>query len=128
MVAIMSPPYFHPEQAAAAVEAGVHVYVAKPIAVDVPGCRSIEASAKLAGEKKLCFLVDFQTRSTAFYQEAIKRVHAGAIGELTFGEVFYHCGRLGKQAATDEVTAASATGSLTRRSRGHHHRTEYPLH
>lgn len=102
MVAIMSPPYFHPEQAAAAVEAGVHVYVAKPIAVDVPGCRSIEASAKLAGEKKLCFLVDFQTRSTAFYQEAIKRVHDGAIGELTFGEVFYHCGRLGKQAATDE--------------------------
>lgn len=102
MVAIMSPPFFHPEQAAAAVDAGVHVYVAKPIAVDVPGCRSIEASAKMAGEKKLCFLVDFQTRSTAFYQEAIKRVHEGAIGELAFGEVFYHCGRLGKQAATDE--------------------------
>lgn len=102
MVAIMSPPFFHPEQAAAAVDAGVHVYVAKPIAVDVPGCRSIEASAKLAGEKKLCFLVDFQTRAMAYYQEAIKRVHAGAIGELTFGEAFYHCGRLGKQAPSDE--------------------------
>lgn len=102
MLAIMSPPFFHPQQAAAAVDAGVHVYVAKPIAVDVPGCRSIEASAKRATEKKLVFLVDFQTRATAFYQEAIKRVHDGAIGELAFGEVYYHCGRLGKQAATDD--------------------------
>ncbi|MCK4294544.1 MAG: Gfo/Idh/MocA family oxidoreductase, partial [Planctomycetes bacterium] len=40
-VAIESPPYFHPEQAAAAVDAGCHAYVAKPIAVDVPGCQSI---------------------------------------------------------------------------------------
>ena len=40
-VAIESPPYFHPEQAAAAVEAGKHTYVAKPIAVDVPGGISI---------------------------------------------------------------------------------------
>ena len=102
MLAVLSPPFFHPQQAAAAVDAGVHVYVAKPIAVDVPGCRSIEASAKRAAEKKLVFLVDFQTRSTTFYQEAIKRVHEGAIGDLAFGEVYYHCGRLGKQAATDD--------------------------
>jgi predicted dehydrogenase len=103
MVAIMSPPFFHPEQAAAAVDAGVHVYVAKPIAVDVPGCRSIEASAKLAGEKKLCFLVDFQTRSMAYYQEAIKRVHEGAIGELAFGEVSYHCGGFDKRDTAQNV-------------------------
>jgi len=37
-VAIISPPYFHPEQAAAAVDSGKHVYLAKPIAVDVPCC------------------------------------------------------------------------------------------
>src|SRR5215471_20184353 len=36
-VVIESPPYFHPEQAAAAVDAGMHVYIAKPIAVDVAG-------------------------------------------------------------------------------------------
>lgn len=98
MLAIMSPPFFHPEQAAAAVDAGVHVYLAKPIAVDVPGCRSIEATAKLAGEKKLSFLVDFQTRAMPVYQEAIKRVHAGAIGELAFGEVSYHCGGFDRKA------------------------------
>ena len=33
-VVIESPPYFHPEQAEAAVAAGKHVFLAKPIAVD----------------------------------------------------------------------------------------------
>jgi len=91
-VAIESPPYFHPEQAAAAVDAGCHVYVAKPIAVDVPGCLSIGESGKKAAANKLCFLVDFQTRANEFYCEAIKRVHDGAIGRFAFGESSYHAG------------------------------------
>ena len=94
-VAITTPPYFHPEQAAAAVDAGCHVYLAKPIAVDVPGCQSIEASGKKATSKKLCFLVDFQTRAQPFYQEAVRLVHQGAIGDFAFGEASYQCGRLG---------------------------------
>jgi predicted dehydrogenase len=97
-VIIESPPYFHPEQAAAAVDAGKHVYVAKPIAVDVPGCTSIASSGKRASEKKLVFLVDFQTRANPFYQEAIKRVHAGDIGKLVNGEAVYYCGPLGNAA------------------------------
>ncbi len=97
-VAIISPPYFHPEQAAAAVEAGKHVYLAKPIAVDVPGSKSVEASSAKATTKKLAFLVDFQTRVDQYYVEAIKRVHAGALGALAFGESSYHSGRLGAQA------------------------------
>ncbi len=91
-VAIESPPYFHPMQAAAGVEAGVHVYLAKPIAVDVPGCRSVEQSAKKATGKKLCFLVDFQTRTDPFYQEAVRRAQAGDIGDIISGEAFYVCG------------------------------------
>jgi predicted dehydrogenase len=89
-VAIESPPYFHHEQAAAAVDAGVHVYLAKPIAVDVPGCRSIEASAKKAEEKKIVYLIDFQTRTDPFYQEAIRRVQKeGNIGRIISGEASY---------------------------------------
>jgi len=91
-VAIESPPYFHPEQAAAAVEAGAHVYLAKPVAVDVPGCRSIEESSGKASAKKRCFLVDFQTRTDPFYQEAIKRVHNGDIGPILCGEAAYWAG------------------------------------
>jgi myo-inositol 2-dehydrogenase/D-chiro-inositol 1-dehydrogenase len=96
-VVIASPPYFHSEQAAATIDAGKHVYVAKPVAVDVPGCKSVEASGKKATETKRVFLVDFQTRVDPLYMEAIKRVHEGAIGELAFGESSYHCGRLGAQ-------------------------------
>ncbi len=104
-VVIESPPYFHPEQTAAGVEAGKHVYVAKPIAVDVPGCQSIAESGKKATAKKLAFLVDFQTRSTEFYKEAIKRVHAGGIGKITFGEARYHCGALGLKGPADNSPA-----------------------
>ena len=91
-VAIESPPYFHPQQAADAVDAGCHVYVAKPIAVDAPGCRSIGDSGKKATAKKLCFLVDFQTRADKFYMEALKRVRDGALGRFAFGESIYHAG------------------------------------
>jgi predicted dehydrogenase len=89
-VVIESPPYFHPEQAAAAIEAGKHVYLAKPIAVDVPGCKTVEASGKNATAKRLCFLIDFQTRADEFYCEAHKRVHRGALGRFAFGEATYH--------------------------------------
>ncbi len=91
-VAIESPPYFHPQQAAEAVDAGCHTYVAKPIAVDVPGCQSIGDSGRKATGKKLCFLIDFQTRADKFYLEALKRVHDGAIGQFVFGEAIYHAG------------------------------------
>jgi len=89
-VAIESPPYFHPEQAAASVEAGCHTYVAKPIAVDVPGCHSIGESGKRAARNKRCFLIDFQTRADPFYIEALKRLHNGDLGEIVFGEAIYH--------------------------------------
>ncbi len=88
-VAIESPPYFHPEQAAAAVDAGKHVYLAKPIAIDVPGCLSIAESGKKATGGKLVFLVDFQTRANRLYQEAVRRVHGGDIGKIVCGESHY---------------------------------------
>ncbi len=96
-VAIESPPYFHPEQAAAAVAAGKHVFLAKPVAVDVAGCKSILESGEKA-KGKVSFLVDFQTRAQAAFQEVARRVHAGAIGAPVLGHVFYHTGRLRPQA------------------------------
>ncbi|MEE9370575.1 MAG: Gfo/Idh/MocA family oxidoreductase [Sedimentisphaerales bacterium] len=91
-VAIETPPYFHPEQAAAAVDAGVHVIVAKPVAVDVPGCNLIGESGKKATAKNLVFYVDFQTRANAFYREAVKRVQYGDIGRIVCGETSFKCG------------------------------------
>ena len=91
IIAILTPPYFHPDQVEAAVEAGVHVWLAKPIAVDAPGVARIEAAAKKAADKKRCFLVDFQTRSFAHYNEAARLVAAGDLGDLGWGEIEGTC-------------------------------------
>ncbi len=88
-VVIETPPCFHPEQALAAVEAGKHVFLAKPIAVDVPGCLTIAKAGKLATENKLVFRVDFQTRANEHFREAVRLVHLGAIGKLVMVEAFY---------------------------------------
>ena len=112
-VVIESPPYFHPQQAAAGVEAGCHVYVAKPIAVDVLGCKSIGESGEAATAKNLCFQVDFQTRANEFYIEAVKRVHDGAIGDFAFGEATYHAGIPWQ----GQVTAAIDSGNPENRLR-----------
>ncbi len=88
-VVIETPPYFHPEQAAAAVAAGKHVYLAKPIAVDAPGCLTVGEAANRATQKKLVFLVDFQTRANEFYREAVSRVRRGDLGRLVMGEAHY---------------------------------------
>jgi predicted dehydrogenase len=91
-VVIESPPYFHPEHAAAAVAAGKHVYLAKPIAVDVPGCQTVAESGRKATANHLCFQVDFQTRANKLYQEAIKLIHDGGIGKIVSVEANYQCG------------------------------------
>ena len=92
-VAIISPPYFHPEQTVAALEAGKHVYLAKPIAVDVPGCNTIvDAANKHAAT--LCTWVDFQTRQHPFYINAIQRLHGGLLGEPVMGQAYYYARRL----------------------------------
>lgn len=104
-VIIQSPPYFHPEQAAAAIDAGKHVYLAKPVAVDVPGCVSIEASGFQATAKKRVFLVDFQTRAHPAYQEVARWVLSGRIGRVLTVESNYQTSLMfagmGQQLAKD---------------------------
>ncbi len=102
-VAVESPTYFHPEQAVAALEAGVHVYLAKPIAGDVWGCNAIlEAAAKVRG--KCSCMVDFQTRNDPLFREAVQRVHDGMIGEPLLAQAYYHTGRLGLKGHTEGET------------------------
>lgn len=91
-VVIETPPYYHPEHALAAVTAGKHVYVAKPVAVDVPGCRTILRTAQNA-MGKVSFLVDLQTRAQSVFQEAAARVHRGDVGKVVLAQVFYYAGR-----------------------------------
>jgi len=81
-VAIETPPYFMPEQSLAAIEAGLHVYMAKPVAVDVPGALQIEATGKLATASKRCFLIDYQIPTDPVNIEIVRRIHEGGLGRI----------------------------------------------
>lgn len=91
-VALETPPCFFPEHVAAAVEAGLHVYMAKPVAVDVPGCLQVQAAAKRAGEKGRCFLVDYQLPTDPFNIECVNRFRQQALGTLGMVRTHYYGG------------------------------------
>ncbi len=81
-VFLETPPYCFPDHTEAAVEAGCHVYIAKPLGCDVPGCLRIAKMGQKAAANKKVFLADFQTRTDPFYIEGIKRIQAGEIGNI----------------------------------------------
>ena len=81
-VAVVNVPRFHAEHARAAIDAGCHVYAAKPVAVDVPRAMAVQEAGKLATQKKLCYLVDYQMATDPVNIEVVRRVHEGGIGRL----------------------------------------------
>lgn len=107
-VLVIDVPCFYPEQARAAVDAGKHVYVAKPVAVDVPGTLAIGAAGRLATENNLCFLVDYQLPTAPAAIEVANRIRSGALGPMghitSFGMAW--------QAWPDPVLGDSIEGRL----------------
>ncbi|MGB9456884.1 MAG: Gfo/Idh/MocA family oxidoreductase [Bryobacteraceae bacterium] len=89
-VVIATPPYYHPQHLEAMVEAGKHVYCEKPVAVDVPGTRRVLAAGQKA-EGRMSLEVGFQIRQAPPFVELVKRIHAGAIGDISFGAAYYYC-------------------------------------
>jgi len=84
-VNLVGPPGFRPRHFAAAVDAGKHVFMEKPVATDPVGVRKILKTAKKAKEKGLSVVVGFDSRHNPSRIEAVKRIHNGAIGEITSG-------------------------------------------
>lgn len=102
-VAIHSPPFFHVQQAVAAVAAGKHVLIAKPVAIDVAGCERIRQLAKEAAAKGIVVLADVQCRGDEFFNEGIKRIHDGGIGDLMFGQCNYEADLIPLQSDADNT-------------------------
>jgi predicted dehydrogenase len=102
-VALETPPCFFPEHVQAAVDAGLHVYMAKPVAVDVPGCLQVEAAAKKAAEQKQCFLVDYQMPTDPHVIECAKRCREGALGNLGVAKSFYYGGLFSDPPVTENI-------------------------
>jgi len=92
MVLLLTPPGFRPQTLRAAVEAGKHIFMEKPGAVDPVGIRSLMESADLADQKKLSIVVGTQQRWQPQYQELMKRVHNGDLGEVVGGQAYWNWG------------------------------------
>jgi myo-inositol 2-dehydrogenase / D-chiro-inositol 1-dehydrogenase len=90
LVILATPPGFRPIHFAAAVEAGKHVFMEKPVAVDPPGVRAVLEAAKKAKEKKLGVGVGLQRRHQAGYIETIKRLQDGAIGDIVSMRAYWN--------------------------------------
>jgi predicted dehydrogenase len=81
-IVLQTPPCFFQEHASAAAEAGLHVYMAKPVAVDVPGCLRIEAAGKQATEKKRFFFVDYQMPGDPVNVQVAEMIHKEGFAKL----------------------------------------------
>jgi myo-inositol 2-dehydrogenase/D-chiro-inositol 1-dehydrogenase len=82
VVILTTPPGFRPQHLRAAVEAGKHVFLEKPMATDAPGVRSVLESVKIAKEKKLAMVAGFCWRYDYPRRELFKRIHDGQIGDV----------------------------------------------
>jgi predicted dehydrogenase len=92
IVLIATAPAFHPVFVEAAIKAGKHLFVEKPIAVDPVGCRRVIAAGKEAEQKGLVAVVGTQRRHDWNYRLTHQAVAVeGALGRLYAGRVGW-CG------------------------------------
>jgi myo-inositol 2-dehydrogenase/D-chiro-inositol 1-dehydrogenase len=96
-VVVATPPYYHPKHLEAVVAAGKHVYLEKPVAVDVPGALKVIEIGKRA-EGKLSLDVGFQIRDCPPFVEMVRRIHEGALGKIVCGEAHYLTGYIDRPA------------------------------
>jgi len=82
IVLLCTPTHFRPEHFKAAVEAGKHIFMEKPCAVDPVGIRTVIAASKVATSKGLTVITGNQRRHRRDYWEAYAQVRNGLIGEV----------------------------------------------
>ncbi|MDH7482676.1 MAG: Gfo/Idh/MocA family oxidoreductase [Armatimonadota bacterium] len=104
MVILAAPPGFRPSHLKAAVEAGKHVFMEKPVAVDAPGVRTVLECGEIAAQKGLGIVAGTQRRHQLSYIETIKRIHEGAIGDIVSGTCYWNQGGLWNHGRKPEWT------------------------
>lgn len=78
-VLIATPHYFHTDTSVAALRAGLHVLVEKPISVQRADCERLIAAHT---NRRLVFAAMFNQRSDPLYRKLRELVHGGALGEI----------------------------------------------
>ncbi|MEQ9287159.1 MAG: Gfo/Idh/MocA family oxidoreductase [Cyclobacteriaceae bacterium] len=92
VVILATPPPFRPIHLEAAIKANKHVFVEKPLFVDVPGYHKIMECNELARQKNLHVAVGLQLRYETGFQQMMDKIREGAIGTITSLDVYYNVG------------------------------------
>ena len=106
LVILATPPGFRPFHFDAAIKAGKHVFMEKPVCVDSFGARLCLEAAKMADEKKLKVVVGLQRRYERKYRETVARVREGLAGDIIGGQVYWNGGSIwyrGRQKDQNEL-------------------------
>ena len=88
-VFVLTNDYLHEEHTVAALEAGKHVYLEKPMAITIEGCDRILETARRTGTK---VYVGHNMRHMDTFRIMKERIEAGAIGEVKTGWCRHFCG------------------------------------
>ncbi|SMO45422.1 Gfo/Idh/MocA family protein [Fodinibius sediminis] len=83
IVILATPPAFRPQHFEAAINAGKHVFMEKPLATDAPGLRKILATGELADQKGLNVVVGLQYRYSRRFQNLVEKLQTGEIGDIS---------------------------------------------
>jgi len=94
IVLLCTPPHFRPAHVEAAVNAGKHIFMEKPCAVDPVGARSILVSARKAEQMGLSNVRCTIRRVQKDYVETHRRVAAGEIGDIVSAHIVRNGGAL----------------------------------
>ena len=90
LVILATPPGFRPFHFDAAIKAGKHVFMEKPVCVDAFGARLCLEAAKMADEKKLKVVVGLQRRYDDRYRQTVAKVREGLAGDIIGGQVYWN--------------------------------------
>jgi predicted dehydrogenase len=82
VVLLATPPAFRPIHFEYAVQKGVHVFMEKSFAVDAPGIRRVLKAGEEAAKKNLKVATGLMSRHYRPLEEAVQKIHDGAIGEV----------------------------------------------
>jgi len=91
VVLLATPPVFRPLHFEAAVKAGKHIFMEKPVCVDPVGGQRIIATGEEATKKNLSVVAGTQRRHQQVYLAGRKLVEDGAVGTIWGGAVYW-CG------------------------------------
>jgi predicted dehydrogenase len=103
-VILATPPHFRPIHFEAAVNAGRHVFMEKPVAVDPAGVRRVLAAAERADVHGLSVVTGTQRRHEDCYLAAMERIRDGAIGEVVSARAYWNQGALWHHPRKPEYT------------------------